>query len=94
MKTIDKIEILNLIKNEINYLEQSKLNVITFYDLYQLLNKAVNRLNLDLIQEHKKTINGISNLHKCTCLNPQSNCFSGMCLYCNRQIVNDINLNK
>ena len=29
-------------------------------------------------------------LHKCTCLRPQTNCFSGMCSYCNRQIVKNL----
>jgi hypothetical protein len=27
---------------------------------------------------------------KCTCLRPQVNCFSGMCSYCNRQIVKQL----
>jgi hypothetical protein len=27
---------------------------------------------------------------KCTCLSPQVNCFSGMCSYCNRQIVKQL----
>ncbi len=93
MKTQDKIEILNLIKNEIKELEQNKLNVLTFYDLYQLLNKAVNKLNLELIENHKKTIKGISDLHKCKCLRPQPNCFSGLCSYCNKIIERNITTN-
>lgn len=31
----------------------------------------------------------LSNI-KCTCLRPQANCFSGMCSYCNRPIVENI----
>lgn len=29
-------------------------------------------------------------VYKCTCLRPQVNCFSGMCSYCNRQIVKNL----
>jgi hypothetical protein len=34
----------------------------------------------------KQTLSNI----KCTCLRPQVNCFSGMCSYCNRQIVKQL----
>ena len=37
-------------------------------------------------EEPKQTLSNI----KCTCLRPQVNCFSGMCSYCNRQIVKQL----
>jgi hypothetical protein len=36
-------------------------------------------------EEHKQDF-----VYKCTCLRPQVNCFSGMCSYCNRQIVKNL----
>jgi histone acetyltransferase (RNA polymerase elongator complex component) len=90
MKTQDKIEILNLIIKQINKNGQHKLNVLTFLDLEQLLKKSIDELNSELIENHKKTIKGISDLHKCTCLRPQPNCFSGLCTYCNKIIKKNI----
>ena len=48
MKAHDKIDVLNLIINEIKQNGQNKLNVITFMDLEQLFKKAIDKLNKNI----------------------------------------------
>ena len=40
------------------------------------------------LQLQQTGING--SFFKCTCLRPQTNCFSGKCSYCNKTIQKDI----
>ena len=44
--------------------------------------------NTEALQLQQTGVNG--SFFKCTCLRPQTNCFSGKCSYCNKTIQKDI----
>lgn len=65
-----------------------------FYIGYKIINKDGDSIRIEdllndfLINNKQKNIN--ETFSKCTCLRPQTNCFSGKCSYCNKTIQKDI----